>query len=349
MAINNWRYVVTWGYMDPNWNIVEEKQWVPAPLTTGTTQSSYTANMFPRAEAYWLQAQGYANLGNDAMAKVYWDIANDLGKYSTFANTSVNTADALLNYLQQNEANLQWAAWTLYNQLTDDIQNQRNYIMNMFGPEGTLTQEVNKYYDDLGNYLASDAWYQAAKIAAQWVHSWASLGSIRAQENEAYNQSFQRYIQAKEQEINAKQSIAANLINYMSTLRKEYGDTTNQYIIELYKRAYDMYNSVAQSIASDLDQYNALRFKWTWTWSSWYNALDLLNPTSNSQANSNWNQTVTTPAWKTNNTTSSSWSSWAPSWSDVANAYLGMRTIVSPFMAGITIPLMRKINNNQNK
>lgn len=256
MAINNWRYVVTWWYQDANWNIVEERQWVPNTTVSTTPAASSSTPAFSNAEAYALQSQWYANQWNDAMARAYWDIANNLWRYSTFANNSLNTTDALLNYIRWNEQNLQWAAWTLYNQLVGDIQNTRNYINDQFWPNWVLTQEVNKYYDDLWNYLATDAGRQAANIAAQWVHSWASLGAIRAQQNEAYNESFNRYIQAKEQQINAKQQIASNLINYMSTLRQEYWNTTNQYIIDLYKRANDLYNSVAQSAAQDMEAYN---------------------------------------------------------------------------------------------
>ena len=60
----------------------------------------------------------------------------------------------------------------------------------------------------------------------------------------------------------------------MSTLRKEYWDTTNQYIIEMYKRAYDLYNNVALSVAQDLDNYNKLRFSNSGSgWSSSTNDL----------------------------------------------------------------------------
>lgn len=267
MAINNWRYVVTWGYLDSNGNIIEERQYVPE-VTVPTTTSPATTNYFPNAQAYALQAQGYAGQWNDAMANAYWDIANNLGRYSTFANASLDTADALLNYIQENEAWLQRAAWQTYNTLVGDIQNQRDYINRMFGPEGELTKEVNTYYDDLGDYLSTEAWRQAANIAAQGVHSWASLWAIRAQQNEAYNEAFWRYIQAKEQQINAKQQIASNLINYMANLRQEYWDTTNEYIIGLYKRANDMYNQIAQSAAQDLNQYNQLRATATTGWTS---------------------------------------------------------------------------------
>lgn len=279
MATNKGR--VIWGYLDANGNIVEEyanpaqemhdfiysnetefhPSWKEISTTTPvtpTTTPTITNNYFPNAEAYGLQAQGYANQWNNAMANAYWSIANSLWRYSTFANNSLNNYDALLNYLQQNETWLQNVAWKTYNTLVGDIQNQRDYINRMFGPNGELTKEVNTYYDDLGNYLSTEAWRQAANIAAQGVHSWASLWAIRAQQNEAYNEAFGRYIQAKEQQINAKQQIASNLINYMATLRQEYWDTTNQYIIDLYKRANDMYNSVAQSAAADLNQYNQL-------------------------------------------------------------------------------------------
>lgn len=287
MAVNNWRYV---------WDPVLTKYWPWATQSTGvrkkitpvadqpvvtkywpwttqdnvsTVQASSQVAPFSNVDAYKLQSEGYANQWNNAMAQAYWNIANNLWAYSNFANTSLNSYDALLNYIRGNETGLQNVAWKLYWNLVDDIQNQRNYINEMFWPEGTLTKEVNTYYDDLWNYLATDAWRQAATIAAQWMHSWASLWAIRAQQNEAYNESFWRYIQAKEQQINAKQQIAANLINYMSTLRQEYWDTTNQYVIELYKRANDMYNDIAESANKDMIEYNNLRLSSWWGW-SWY-------------------------------------------------------------------------------
>jgi hypothetical protein len=183
-----------------------------------------------------------------------WDAYNALWSWSDAFSNTANQLNQFYNQLaadvSQREQGLASAKYDLANQLTNDLLSQRQYVMDTFGPQGTLTQEINKYYDDLGNYLATDAWRQAANIAAQGVHSWASLWAIRAQQNEAYNESFGRYVQAKEQEINAKQQIASNLINYMSTLRQEYWDTTNQYIISQYQRANDMLNSLSQNIAS---------------------------------------------------------------------------------------------------
>lgn len=304
MATNTWRAYeipeVIWGQRNPTQLysstvvapvVAPEESVVPewayvVPEVIGwqrnDTQlySSQTNPYFSNRDVYALQSQWYANAWNTAMADAYWSIANNLWMYSSFANNSLATTDALLNYIRQNEQWLQRVAWDTYNTLVWDIQGQRDYINRMFGPEWELTQEVNKYYDDLWNYLATDVWKQMANIAAQWTHSWASLWAIRAQQNEAYNEAFWRYIQAKEQQINAKQQIASNLINYMSKLREEYWNTTNQYIIDLYKRANDMYNSIAQSAAQDIDQYNQLlatpRSSW-WGSSSWNSILDWLS------------------------------------------------------------------------
>ena len=291
MAINNWRYVITWDPRERTPDNEMVRQLKAAQLGTDVNNVSNVVPVtrtFPLAEEYWLKSQWYANQGNTTMANAFGGLANDLWRYSSFANTALNNYDALLKYIQWNEAGLQWVAWQLYNQLTWDIENQRNYINSVFGPEWTLTKEVNTYYDDLGNYLATEAWREAAKIAAQGVHSWASLWAIRAQQNRAYNESFGRYIQAKEQQINAKQQLAANLINYMSTLRQEYWDTTNQYIIELYKRANDMYNAIAQSAASDLREYNNLRL------SGWSSSTSWLHYDVNwNLVNSNWEIVMT--------------------------------------------------------
>lgn len=291
MAINNWRPVLTdhWPMAGTADNVVKKpstpvtntgvitQSWPMATNGTGTV-TPVTSSPFSNADVYNLQSQWYANLWDNAMSQAYWNIANNLWAYSNFANTSLNNYDALLNYIKGNEQGLQSVAGKLYNNLVGDIQTQRDYINQMFGPEGTLTKEVNTYYDDLWNYLATDAGRQAARIAAQWMHSWASLWAIRAQQNEAYNESFWRYIQAKEQQINAKQQLASNLINYMSTLRQEYWDTTNQYIIELYKRANDMYNSIAKSAAADIADYNKYRlaYSWTPTTTSWTTSGSLI-------------------------------------------------------------------------
>lgn len=285
MAINGWRTTST----APDYLVYTHPEVATTnsiPTTPTVNNVAYTWNVsnvpaFSNYDVYNLKAQAYNNQWNDYLSNLYWWIANNLWRYSQFANNTLWVYDKLYNSLAQWQSNLQWMSGELYNQLVGDMSTQRQYVYDMFWPEWQLTKEVNSYYDDLDNYLSADAWQKQADIAAQWMHSWASLQSIRAQQNEAYNQSFSRYIQAKEQQINAKQQIAANLINFMSQLRKEYWDTTNQYVISAYKEALDMLNKVNESAAWDVEAYNKALAQSPTTWwgsSTWTSSLeDLLN------------------------------------------------------------------------
>lgn len=243
MAVDLYAPVVTnWGY-----RIIPE---------TGT---NWGTPVFSPAETYKLRADWYYDLGDKNLWDAYSALWKDSNAYSNTASQINDFYWALANDIVARETWLAWVKSDLANRLISEMANDRQYVMDTFWPNWTLTSEINKYYDDLWNYLATDAGRQAAAIAAQWMHSWASLWAIRAQQNKAYNETFGRYIQAKEQEINAKQQIATNLINYMSTLRKEYWDTTNQYIIGQYQRANDLLNSLSKSIADNNAQLASLR------------------------------------------------------------------------------------------
>lgn len=297
MAINGWRTTST----APDYLVYTHPEVATTnsiPATPTVNNVAYTWNVsnvpaFSNYDVYNLKAQAYDNQWNQNMADAYRNIANNLGRYSSFANNALSASDTLLWQLQQWEQWIQALSGNLYNQLVGDMNTQRQYVYDMFWPEWKLTKEVNSYYDDLDNYLSADAWQKQADIAAQWMHSWASLQSIRAQQNEAYNQSFSRYIQAKEQQINAKQQIAANLIDFMSKLRAEYGDTTNKYIIDMYRTALNNYNNVYASMANDIKQYNqALATpvsSWWWSSSSWNDYGTLLQLLAWLQA-VQWNQ-----------------------------------------------------------
>lgn len=249
-----------------------ETSWWTYPEWLGSSARYYhpTTEAFSPAETYKLRSEWYYNQWNTAL----WDAYKALWTWSDIFSTTANKMNDFFNIyaddVAKREMALAWIKSDLANKLYDDMAETRTYVMDTFWPNWSLTNEINKYYDDLGNYLSTDAWRQAATIAAQWIHSWASLWAIRAQQNEAYNQSFARYVQAKEQEINAKQTIASNLINYMSTLRQEYWDTTNTYIISQYQRANDLLNAISQSIAqsnmeiNNAKLSNALKSSWNW-------------------------------------------------------------------------------------
>lgn len=288
MAINNWRYVVEREYI-PGTTLVAnypEERYVrngvtkiaadPAGIVTeivasDTTPTNTVSNVFTPAETYKLQADWYYNQWNTALWDAYSALWKGSDAFSTTAKQMNDFFNAYASDITQRENALAWVKSELANKLYNDMSQQRQYVLDTFWPNWSLTKEINQYYDDLWNYLSTDAGRQAATIAAQWVHSWASLWAIRAQQNAAYNESFSRYIQAKEQEINAKQTIASNLINYMSTLRQEYWDTTNAYIISQYQRANDLLNAISQSVAqSNIELNNAKlsnALKWSGSWS----------------------------------------------------------------------------------
>lgn len=239
-----------------------------------------TVQPFSTQDILKQRQQAYTNLWDTNLANIYWNLWNEADAYSNTANQIWGFYNALAQDVANREQWLADAKYNVANQLNQDLLNQRNYAMSMFWPQWQLTTEINKYYDDLWNYLASDAGRQMANIAAQWVHSWASLWAIRAQQNEAYNQSFARYVQAKEQEINAKTNVANQLMNYMSALRKEYWDTTNEYIINQYQRANDLLNNLSTSLAKDnIDLANlrlstSLSGSGSWGWSSsWWTGI----------------------------------------------------------------------------
>ena len=117
----------------------------------------------------------------------------------------------------------------------------------------------------------------------------------------------------------------------MSTLRKEYWDTTNQYIIEMYKRANDLYNNVALSVAQDMESYNKLRFAssgWSGSWGGNNTLNDILkslwlinkdwDPTDNADWIIKW-QGDWTSEWDNTNSDKSKLGDWSRSATENSN------------------------------
>ena len=256
------------------------------------TQSTVQTNPFSNADVYRLQSQWYYDQWNTALWDAYKALRSWSDAFSNVANQINDFYSQLWQDVYKREMALAWEKQALADRLLQDMWQTRQYALDMFWPNGQLTREVNRYYDDLWNYLATDAWRQAAEIAAQWMHSWASLWAIRAQQNELKHPIWQLFKNLSaifgvalcsagvfllflEQEINAKQQIASNLINYMSTLRQEYWDTTNQYVIQQYQRANDLLNSISQSIAGNNIQLAQAKLNSILGWSSTSYSYDI--------------------------------------------------------------------------
>ena len=44
------------------------------------------------------------------------------------------------------------------------MASQKDYVYGLYGPDGTFTKEINTYYDDMGDYLASEAGREMAYL-----------------------------------------------------------------------------------------------------------------------------------------------------------------------------------------
>ena len=249
---------IRWWYVTYNpqnvWNY-SATNWTYQPFSVADTLAQ---------RAQWYQAQWL-----DWLANSYRTLNRENNAYNTTANKITDYYTALANDINSRENALAQRKESLANQLSQDIANQRQYVMDMFGPNWILTNEINKYYDENGNYLASEAGRQMAMANAEWIQSGASLWAQRAARNEAYNNAFQNYLKTKEQEIAAKTSIAQQLVSFMKALREEYGNTQNTYVISQYQRANDLLNAISNNLANtqaSLAQYQLQRaLAWNWT------------------------------------------------------------------------------------
>ena len=232
--------------------------------------NSWAATITPLSTSEVLNAryQAAANAGNTNLANAYKALNKENTSYNKVANQIADYYGALADSVSRREQGLADAKYAVANKLFDDMASQKDYVWWLYWPEGTLTTAINKYYDDMWDYLASEAGREMAYADAMWVQSWASLWMMRAQRNQAYNEAFQKSLQIMATELEAKQSIAQNLITFMSNLRKEYWDTANDYIISQYERANDLLNAIEENIAKTSAQLQAYRFSWGGGWSS---------------------------------------------------------------------------------
>ena len=277
-TVNSWggKYVVIWGYRDPEGNIVEETKWVPdttsnttyvqtphgwVPTLKGTVSGTTTVAQVPygngnvvspmsTSDILWARYQAAYNSGNTNLADAYKTLNQENTSYNRVANQIADYYNALANDVANREQWLADAKYDVANKLFNDMASQRDYVYGLYGPNGSLTKAINTYYDDMGDYLASEAGREMAYADALWAQSGASLWMMRAQRNQAYNEAFQKSLQVMQNELEAKQSIAQNLINFMTNLRQEYWDTANTYIISQYQRANDLLNAISESAAT---------------------------------------------------------------------------------------------------
>ena len=248
-------------YNPANWN-----WWYDNYIGRGTNNNTQTYTPFSVADTLKQRADGYQAQGLEWLANSYRTLNRENNIYNNTANKIADYYSALANDINSRENALAQRKESLANQLSQDIANQRQYVMDYFGPNWIFTNEVNRFYDENGNYLASEAGRQMAMANAEWIQSGASLWAQRAARNEAYNNAFQNYLKVKEQEITAKMNIQTQLINYMKALREEYGNTQNQFVISQYERANDLLNALSTNLAQTQSNIATARLQQATAW-----------------------------------------------------------------------------------
>lgn len=299
-----------------------------SPGVNWTTQETIneTVNIVPplsTSDILNARYQAAYNQWNTNLADAYKALNQENTAYNRVANQIADYYNVLAQDTAKREQWLAWAKYDVANRLFNDMANQRDYVYGLYGPQGTFTREVNTYYDDLWDYLASEAGREMAYADALWAQSWASLGMMRAQRNQAYNEAFQRSLQVMQQELDAKQNIQQNLINFMTALRQEYWDTANAYIISQYERANNLLNAISQNIATTNANIATARLSAWWggwqsqsqqqtrTWDDynwlektnailkWWNDWLAWNNISSVDYNKNWDLVWYTNSWST--------------------------------------------------
>lgn len=245
--------------------MVINTRWIPNPMIvrwpTSVNFNHYPSyqqpevqepvyNYFPASENLYNRQMAFQKI-NPNLSDVYGGLSKEAGVFGTTANKITDFYNALANDVAQREEGLAQQKQFLANDINQQIASQRDYINSIYWPQGEFTKQINSYYDDLGDYLASEGGRQMADAEAKGMHSGASLWALRAMKNEAYNQAFGNYVKAKEQELNAKEKIQSTLINYMTALRNEYGSTNDKYIIGQYQRANDLLNTISSNLAQE--------------------------------------------------------------------------------------------------
>lgn len=189
---------------------------------------------------------------NPRIADIYWWLAKNAGIWGNTQRNILNRYDALANDVNTRQSYITDMSGAYGNDLLNDINNQRDYIYSLYWPNGSITNEVNDYYSWLANAIAWDTWRQLAQNDVNARDIGMSVWANRNTQNDIYNEWYQRMLQAKEQDINAKNNIIAALQQYTTNLRQEYWNTADQFIIQKWQQANDLMNNLSSSVAQQM-------------------------------------------------------------------------------------------------
>lgn len=209
---------------------------------------------------------------NPRIADIYWWLAKNAGIWGDTQRNILNRYDALANDVNTRQSYITDMSGAYGNDLLNDINNQRDYIYSLYWPNGSITNEVNDYYSWLANAISWDTWRQLAQNDVNARDIGMSVWANRNTQNDIYNEWYQRMLQAKEQDINAKNNIIAALQQYTTNLRQEYWNTADQFIIQKWQQANDLMNNLSSSVAQQMVELENAKLQYALTpkgWGGW--------------------------------------------------------------------------------
>ncbi len=208
---------------------------------------------------------------NPRIADIYWWLAKNAGIWGDTQRNILNRYDALANDVNTRQSYITDMSGAYGNDLLNDINNQRDYIYSLYWPNGSITNEVNDYYSWLANAISWDTWRQLAQNDVNARDIGMSVWANRNTQNDSYNEWYQRMLQAKEQDINAKNNIIAALQQYTTNLRQEYWNTADQFIIQKWQQANDLMNNLSSSVAQQMVELENAKLQYALTPKGWNN------------------------------------------------------------------------------
>lgn len=164
----------------------------------------------------------------------------------------------IFNRYAKFEEALQWALGdivsqreNLWGELLWKLDTQINSIKENFGEWGRFEKAIDQYYDDYARSLGNMSAERQAQLRSQFSGTWLSFAFQKEAIRQIDNETFENFQAAMKQKITDQQSLYSNLVAYLDTYRKEFGETVDQNIIEGYKDILQLKNAIGTGIIND--------------------------------------------------------------------------------------------------
>ena len=128
------------------------------------------------------------------------------------------------------------------------LNDLKNHINTQYWPDGLQTKQLNGYYDYLANYYATQSGNDKARINADTVGTWASIGQGRAAMSDLEQKMLQNSLQVQNNKFKDYKGVYDTYTNYLNDIYWKIQGSNDRYI----KWAYDQINWQQQALWNNL-------------------------------------------------------------------------------------------------